>query len=438
MLADLPSVDRLAHTLDDTLPDPIRIEIARHAIAEARASIEAGQPVDPTAIAKAEADRVGSRRLRVLVNATGVLLHTNLGRAPLHPEAAAAMARAATGYTNLEFDLLTGKRGGRGEYIERTLHAMTGAEATLVVNNNAAALFLVLVALAEGRPVPVSRGELIEIGGSYRLPELMAASGVALREVGTTNRTRLRDYETVDDAALLLRVHPSNYRVEGFVEDVPLEAMAELATAQTIPLVFDVGSGLLDRDVPWARGQALTWLRDEPDVRGSLAEGANIVTFSGDKLLGGPQAGIITGSSDLIDLIASHPVARAMRLDGPRSAALAATLDLYASGRASEIPFWSMALADFEGLERRAETLLRDCGVAGSVTAGESHPGAGSVPGRTVPSPLVALDVSPDQSWWSLLASGVVASRRDGKLMIDLRTVPPELDALIGKALVEL
>lgn len=435
MLADLPSVDRLARTLDPSLPDPVRIEIARQAVAHARQAMARGESADAADLAATEAKRVDAHRLRVLINATGVLLHTNLGRAPIHREAAAAMEAAATGYSNLEFDMTTGRRGGRGQYVSELVRALTGAERTLVVNNNAAALFLALVALGRGGRVPVSRGELIEIGGSYRLPDLMAASAVDLVEVGTTNRTHLHDFESVADPALFLRVHPSNYRVQGFVQDVSLAALATLAHERSVPLVFDVGSGLLDGATPWISGPTPAWLSEEPDVKQSLESGASVVTFSGDKLLGGPQAGVLAGDTALIDMIAKHPVARAVRLDGPRSAALAATLEIYANGRAAELPFWQMALADEGELVARIEAIRTRCPHETEIVDGASHPGAGSVPGMTVPSPLLAVHTSEETGWWHLLQQGVVASRRDGLLVLDLRTVPPESDPIIGQAL---
>lgn len=435
MLADLPSVDRLARSLDPSLAGPLRVEIARHAIDRARRGIEAGESLDAVTLAEAEAHTVAARRLRILVNATGVLLHTNLGRAPLHVEAAKAMESAARGYSNLEFDLTTGRRGGRGRYVSELVSAMTGAERTLLVNNNAAALFLVLVAIGKGGRVPVSRGELIEIGGSYRLPDLMAASGVDLVEVGTTNRTRLADFEAVDEPALLLRVHPSNYRIEGFVEEVPLTEMARLSQRTRTPLVFDIGSGLLDRNTPWIDGPPPAWLEGEPDVTHSLAAGAHVVTFSGDKLLGGPQAGLIAGSASLIDACAAHPIARAIRLDGPRNAALAVTLEFYATGRAAELPFWRMALAPEDELVARLERIRTHAVQPASIEPGESHLGAGSVPGRTVPTPVLAIDTAPDEGWWKLLDAGVVATRREGRLVIDVRTVPAEADDTIARAL---
>lgn len=435
MLADLPSVDRLARTLDPDLPDPVRIEIARRAVDAARNAIRAGEPIDAEELARAEAGRVARRRLRVLINATGVLLHTNLGRAPLHPDATAAMSAAAQGYTNLEFDLTTGRRGGRGAYLAELMAATTGAPATLAVNNNAAALFLALVALGDGGRVPVSRGELIEIGGSYRLPDLMQASGVELVEVGTTNRTRLRDFEGVDGAALFLRVHPSNYRVEGFVEDVPLQEIAGLAENRNVPLVFDVGSGLLDEEAPWITGGPPRWLRGEPGVRQSLAAGAGLVTFSGDKLLGGPQAGLIVGRTDLVEQVARHPVARALRLDGPRTAALATTLEFYANGRAAELPFWSMVLHSEAALTQRLEALAASCAAPTSIEAGEAHPGAGSVPGQTIPSPVLAIATPPDEAWWRLLEAGIVGTRRHDRLILDVRTVSARDDHIIAEAL---
>ncbi len=318
---------------------------------------------------------------------------------------------------------------------------LCAAEAALVVNNNAGALFLTLAALARDRAVPVSRGELIEIGGSYRLPELMAASGARMIEVGTTNRTRAADYEAAldHDPALLLKVHPSNYRVVGFTEEVPLSELAALAHQTPVPLVFDAGSGLLDEEVPWLPGPPPPWLQGEPGIRQSLRAGADLVLVSGDKLLGGPQAGLVTGRGDLVERLAGHPIARAMRADGPTLAALTTTLELYADGRGDEIPFWRMAALTDQELEERLAVVLAESAVKGEVRQGASVPGAGSVPGATVPSPVLVITAKdPDTVWERLLAAepvSVVARREAGQVVIDLRAVAPEDDRSLAAAI---
>ncbi len=442
-LRQLPSVDRLAAALPaEGLPRLVVVEVARRSVARARALLADGAPdADAEAIAREELSRLNRLRPTKVINATGVLLHTNLGRAPLHPEAAEAARGAATHYANLEFDLVTGARGGRGAYLRSVLADLCGAEAALVVNNNAGALFLTLAALARGRAVPVSRGELIEIGGSYRLPELMAASGARMIEVGTTNRTRAADYEAAlaEDPALLLKVHPSNYRVVGFTEEVPLDELAALSHQAALPLVFDAGSGLLDEEVPWLPGPPPQWLQGEPGIRQSLAAGADLVLVSGDKLLGGPQAGLVTGRGDLVARLAEHPIARAMRADGPTLAALTTTLELYADGRGAEIPFWRMAALPDDELEARLAAVLAASAVKGEVREGASVPGAGSVPGATVPSPVLAITAQdPDTVWAQLLAAqpvAVVARREAGQVVIDLRAVAPEDDRLLAEAI---
>ena len=440
-LRDLPSVDALVRSLPATgLPRSLVIECARTAIARAREEIGRGNEEDPQVVARRLVEHLDARRPRSVVNATGVLLHTNLGRAPLAPEAVEAAEAAAASYGNVEFDLVTGNRGGRGGYAVELARVLTGAEAALIVNNNAAGLYLALAALAAGRHVPVSRGELIEIGGSYRLPELMAATGAIMVEVGTTNRTRLADFEMAITAqtALLLKVHPSNYRVVGFTEEVDLAAMVELAHRHGLPLVFDVGSGLLDEDVPWLSGPPPRWLVGEPGVRQAIELGADLVLFSGDKLLGGPQAGILAGRAHLIDRLAAHPVARALRCDGSTLAALSATLQMYADDRGGEIPFWAMASTPPEDLRARLEKLLAGSGAVGEIRAGQSVPGAGSVPGAAVPSPvLVVHEPSADLVWDRLLMSElpVIARRETGELIIDVRTVPSHLDDALIAAL---
>jgi L-seryl-tRNA(Ser) seleniumtransferase len=315
---------------------------------------------------------------------------------------------------------------------------LTGAEAGLAVNNNAAALVLALAALAAPEGVAVSRGELIEIGGSFRLPELMAASGARLVEVGTTNRTRLADYERALEAvAAILKVHPSNYRVEGFSESVGYRDLGTLAEHACVPFIADVGSGLLDARTPWLDGSPPGWLADEPGVRQALDGGAGIVLFSGDKLLGGPQSGVIVGRADLVRRMATHPLMRAMRLDGPTLAALTVTLELYGSGRGAEIPFWHMAMLDEESLRPRLERLLPLLGGQGEIVMGESVPGAGSVPGETIRTPVLAIADRADFRWRRLLDAHppILAWRNDQRLVIDLRTVATTDDSLIAAAL---
>lgn len=439
----LPSVDALARSLSEDLPMALTVEVARWAVEEARGRLARGEPADPRALADAELAHLARQRPIRVINATGVLLHTNLGRAPLAAQAAQAAREAATSYGNLELDLTQGRRGGRGAYLRRLLRALTGAEDALAVNNNAAALFLTLAALARDRPVPVSRGELIEIGGSFRLPELMAASGARLVEVGTTNRTRLSDYQAAltEDTALVLKIHASNYRIVGFSESAGVPALAELAHRAGLPLVVDAGSGLLDADVPWLPGPPPGWLAQEPGIRQLLASGADLVLFSGDKLLGGPQAGMAVGRADLVGRLAGHPIARAVRCDGPTLAALTATFELYAGGKGALVPFWAMASVAYEELEARAKTVLADSGVAGEVLRDASVAGAGSVPGTSVPSPVVTVESAEpgfaERAWRSLLSAAppVVARREEGALVIDLRAVRPEDDPHLAEAL---
>ncbi len=437
---DLPAVDALADELAPTgLPRVLLVETARHAIATTRAAIRDGDTTaDAAVLARREAAALARLRPQRVINATGVLLHTNLGRAPLHPEAADLAGAAATGYGALELDLAAGQRGGRAAYTHSLVARLTGGEAALVVNNNAGALLLALAALGGGGRVVVSRGELIEIGGSFRLPELMAAAGVRLVEVGTTNRTRLADYAAVaGGAALLLKVHPSNYRVEGFTAEAGYAELAGLARERGIPLVADLGSGLLDERVPWLDGPPPRWLAGEPAARQVLKAGAAVVTFSGDKLLGGPQAGVIAGEAGAVQAMARHPIARALRTDGTTLAALAVTLELYADGRGREVPFWRMASLAYEELEDRARSVVDAAGVAADVVKGVSVPGAGSIPGATIPSPVVRVAGDPDGAWRSLLdgTPPVVARRRDDALELDLRAVDPSDDQIVAAAL---
>lgn len=440
-LRDLPSVDTLVRSLEaEGLPRLLVVDAVRAAIDEAREITAAGGTADPRQKARAALQTLRSLRHRPVLNATGVLLHTNLGRAPLHPAAADAARAVATSYGNLEFDLDKAKRGGRAGYVHALVCALVGAQAALVVNNNAGALLLALGALGRRHPVAISRGELIEIGGSYRLPELMMASGARMFEIGTTNRTRLADYEQAldDGAGMILKVHPSNYRVVGFADSAPLDDLVALAHRRNVPLVYDVGSGLLDESAPWLDGPPPRWLRDEPGIRQVLDAGADLVTFSGDKLLGGPQAGIITGTAHLISELAHHPMARALRIPGPTIAALTVTLEMYADGRGSEIPFWAMASASYESLERRSKAVLDASRVKADVVPGASVPGAGSVPGAEVPSPLIKIGEPGASVLWPRLlrATPPIITRRDaGRLILDLRAVSPKDDEHLAAAL---
>src|SRR5438067_6225272 len=315
-LRDLPSVDELARQLDD----PLAVEAPRGVLARAREQVRAGvEPGDLVARGRAEVEALRAPRLRRVLNATGVLVHTNLGRAPLAETALERVVEVARGYSNLEYSLGDGRRGSRQDHVASLLRRLTGAEAALVVNNNAAALLLALAALAEGREVIVSRGELIEIGDGFRIPDVLLRSGARLVEVGTTNRTRARDYEKAvcPETALLLRVHQSNFRVVGFTELPRLDELAAVARRHGVPLLDDLGSGVLAE------------LPGEPSARESLAAGADLVCFSGDKLLGGPQAGIVVGRADLVERLHMHPLHRAVRVDKLTLAALEGTLRLY-------------------------------------------------------------------------------------------------------------
>jgi L-seryl-tRNA(Ser) seleniumtransferase len=417
-----PSVDKLARSLSPSgLPHPICVDIAR-------AAIEAGDP----ASALRRADQFRRTLLTPVVNATGVLLHTNLGRAPLaHHQDAAAQT--------VEFDLGTGQRGSRQAAVGQLFARLCGAEAAMVVNNNAAAVLLVVAALAAGRDVPVSRGESVEIGGSFRVPEVIEQSGARLVDVGTTNRTRLRDYESAIargdvDAAMVLKVHPSNYRVEGFVEET---SIADLATLD-VPVVADIGSGLIDSTVPWIKGAPPAWLAGEPAAVQAIAQGADLITFSGDKLLGGPQAGIIAGRADLVEQCLRHPLARALRPGGLVLSSLQRIALTYLDRRAgSEIPFWKMVATPLAALEERAAALVGAVAAvhpSARVERMDALPGAGSAPGVTMPSAGIVID----GDLLELLRqhdTPVIARSRDDQTSIDLRAVDPAEDAVIIAAL---
>jgi L-seryl-tRNA(Ser) seleniumtransferase len=429
----LPSVEVVRAGLDD-LPHPLAVRCARDAVDAARAALAGGGEVDAQTVfddARRRGERVRRPTLRPLINATGVLLHTNLGRAPLGEGALQAVHDVARGYSSVEFDLEQGERGSRHDHVAHLLSTLTGAEDGFVVNNNAAAVLLVLSAVAGDRPVIVSRGELIEIGGGFRIPEIIAVSGCRLVEVGTTNKTRRADYErALDDGAVILKVHTSNYRVVGYTEDAPLASLATLGA----PVIVDLGSGLLDESVPWLP-QRPDWLADEPGVRQSLDAGADVVTFSGDKLLGGPQAGIVVGRTAMLEGIRRHPLARAMRVDKMTLAALEVVLRAYLGGDMSDIPFWAMATRSADELRARADAIATTVPMARVVDL-ESTVGGGSVPGARIASVGLAVDADGASNVLATLREhSVVARVHGGTVMSDLRTVDPRDDPHLAKAL---
>jgi L-seryl-tRNA(Ser) seleniumtransferase len=405
-LRDLPSVDELARGSDD----PLAVDAARTVIARAREEIRAG--ADPGDLERRLADELAAARaphLRRVINATGVIAHTNLGRAPLAAEALEYVREAARGYSNLEYDLAAGARGSRQDHVTPLLRRLTGAEAALVVNNNAAAVMLALAALAEGREVLVSRGELIEIGDGFRIPDVLARSGARLREVGTTNRTRAADYELAfgPETALLLRVHQSNFRVVGFTERPTLAQLSQVAQSHKVPLVDDLGSG------------ALADVGDEPTARESLAAGADLVCFSGDKLLGGPQAGIVVGRADLVERLRRHPLQRAVRADKLTLAALEGTLALHLDAP-RRIPVLRMLREDASSVRRRAERLAGLVG--GAVEETVARAGGGALPLTELPSYACAVEEELAAKLRTV-EPPVVAVVRDGRTLLDCRTI---------------
>lgn len=411
-----PSVDAIARSIADLgLPHPLAVDAARAAIA-------AGEPD----AARSYGESLARRQLQSVINATGVLLHTNLGRAPLRP------GEAAVRYANVELDLVSGERGSRQRPVGPLLARLLDTDDALVVNNGAAALLLALSALASGRRVVVSRGDLIEIGGGFRLPEILGASGAQLVEVGTTNRTRLSDFQRAVDgdvAAAVLKVHHSNFHMVGFTEEV---TVAQLATVGSTVIV-DIGSGLLDARVPWLDGPAPSWLAGEPAARQTLAQGADLVTFSGDKLLGGPQAGIVAGRAELVEACARLPLARALRPGGLVLGELERTLLAYLRNDGDAIPFWKMAGQSLEALRGRAAALVRAAG-AGAVVDTEAAAGGGSVPGVAIPSAGVTVD----GDWRRALRDNdppIVARAERGRTIFDLRTVDPDDDGELAAAL---
>ena len=388
------------------------------------------------------------RPLRPVINATGVIVHTNLGRAPLAASAARRVAEIAEGYSNLEYDLDEGRRSARDVHAEALLSRLTGAEAAVVVNNNAAAVLIMLSALATGREVIISRGELVEIGGGFRIPDVMRQSGALLREVGTTNKTRAADYAAAigERSALIFRVHPSNFRIEGFTERPELEELVTLGRRFKVPVAEDLGSGNL---MDWGSGVG-GWGSgvEEPVVRSSVDTGADVVCFSGDKLLGGPQAGIIVGRRDILGRIRTHRLMRALRVDKMTYAALEATLLEYARGRAHQtVPVASMIALSAAQIEDRARTvaegLRASTRVQVEIIDGVSTIGGGSAPGSEIPTRLLSVSVGterPDALEARLRHSDppIIGRIEHDRLLLDLRTVLPQQDQALTDALLEL
>ena len=436
-LRKLPSVDKLLQeeaiqALAEAHSHELAVEAARQALESARQAILEGSPCPPVdqlaAMTVANLNRRLQPTLQPVINATGVIIHTNLGRAPLSEETRAAMERAARGYSNLEYDLEAGKRGSRYVHAEELLCQLTGAEAALVVNNNAGAVLLTLTALAQGREAIISRSQLIEIGGGFRIPDVMRQSGARLVEVGTTNRTHRRDYEEAigEETALLMRAHHSNFRIVGFTHEVPLVELVELGRKYDHPVIDDLGSGTLLDTADYG-------LAHEPTIQESIAAGASLVSCSGDKLLGGPQAGIILGQKDLVAQLRRHPLTRALRVDKTTLAGLQATLLHYLEGKApKKVPVWWMIAMPVKAIEERAQawaSLLVEAGAEVSVVDGRSTVGGGSLPGETLPTRLVAIQVpSPDDLARRLrLGQPAVVGRIEGdRFLLDPRTVMSE------------
>jgi L-seryl-tRNA(Ser) seleniumtransferase len=416
-------VDELAGDgrLAGAAPRPLLVSAVRSALARAREELQAGaEPGDLVERVELELAAARGARLRRAINATGVIIHTNLGRAPLAREALERVNEVAGGYSNLEYDLGEGGRGFRQDHVAPILRRLTGAEAALVVNNNAAAVLLALAALAEGREVLVSRGELIEIGDGFRIPDVLARSGARLREVGTTNRTRAGDYERAigPETALLLRVHQSNFRVVGFTEQPRLADLVRVARAHGLPLVDDLGSGAL-----FASSSLL--LGDEPTAHESLEAGADLVCFSGDKLLGGPQAGIIVGRAELVERLRRHPLQRALRADKLTLAALEATLALYLDPElaAREVPVLRMLAEPVETVRARAQRLA-------DLVGGDVEPTVGRVGGGALPlTELPSFACAVEEELASRLRETeppVIGVVRDGRCLLDCRTLRDE------------
>jgi len=459
-LRRIPSVDelllrpRLAEFAKRMDRDQL-VLLLREVLSTIRAQISAPESVGPSVtvtpldfdsieeLIAAEADRILRPSLQPVINATGVILHTNLGRAPLSPAVVEAIKNAATQYSNLEYSLASGARGRRDDHTSELLARLTGAEDAIVVNNCAAAVLLVLAVLAKGGEVIVSRGELIEIGDGFRIPEIMVQSGAILREVGTTNRTRLRDYENAinENTRVLLRVHPSNFKITGFAEKPSLPELAALSERHSVPLVEDLGSGSLVE--LGASGFA------EPTVRHSIEAGVALVMFSGDKLLGGPQAGIIAGKKDLVQRVRRHPLFRALRVDKLTIAALEVTLNAYLRSAWDEVPAQRMIRLTAEELQQRAENFMRrvrsllpSADAKMEIADGFSLAGGGSTPDQSLPSKIIRVSSAKyaaakleQRLRRPALGPSVIARVEENRVILDLRTVFPEQDPQLAASL---
>ena len=448
LLRKLPKVDDLLRSPDlealrAEFPEQTITDGVRQVITDLRSDILSGTidalPEKETIFARIAGQiRVNARpSMRTVINGTGIVLHTNLGRACLSEKAAAAASNAARRYSTLEYNVATGGRGLRYSHVEELICRLTGAESALVVNNNAAAVLLVLSSMTTGGQVPVSRGELVEIGGSFRVPDIMEACGAQLKEVGTTNKTHLSDYERAicPETKALMKVHTSNYRIVGFTEKPTLAEMVELGHKYGLPVIEDLGSGSLVNLEQFG-------LHDEPTVQDSIRAGVDVVSFSGDKLLGGPQAGIIIGKKQYVDKMKKHPLTRAMRVDKMTLAALESTLRSYDNGTWQDIPTMAMLSVSSETLKEKAGILLdqlRQAGVPAQLVAVKGQVGGGSVPTQTIPSWAVGLegDVEALEEKLRLGENAIVGRIHDGRYLLDVRTLWPEDFALIVRAVKE-
>jgi len=441
-LRSLPSVDRLLHSesatqLITTFGRPLTLKAIRLVLESSRKSIQEGKalPSDETLLGDVQEllkDWI-TPTLRSVINGTGVIVQTNLGRAPLSQEAREALLQAANGYTTLEYNLETGTRGKRDQHCEGWLCQLSGAESAMVVNNNAGAVLLILTALAKRKPVLISRSQLIEIGGGFRIPDVMKQSGAKLVEVGTTNRTHLQDFETALDhrTALILLAHHSNFKIMGFTVEPSLAELVTLGNQHGVPVVHDLGSGALLDTAQFGLGH-------EPTVQESLRDGAAIVAFSGDKLFGGPQAGLILGKKELIDKLRKHPLARALRPDKLCLAALTATLQHYLKDEAvQKIPVWQMIAISSESLHKRARNWA-DLLDNGEVIESQSTVGGGSLPEETLPTWILALSIEQPNAFAKQLRqeSPPIITRIEGdRVILDPRTVLPEQDETLLEVL---
>lgn len=455
-LRNIPSVSRVIDEMvqrgwESKAPRSLITHVTRNTLEECRARMRHGDEPNGAPTLGSLANEIEIRLLarmrpplRPAINATGILLHTGLGRAPLIPDVADMVREVASGYAPVEIDIESGKRGKRSLVVREILCELTGAESATVVNNGAAALMLSLAALAKGREVIVSRGELIEIGGSFRLPDVIEAGGAQLHEIGTTNRTRARDFERAINVntAVLLKVHPSNYRVEGFTDEVTIKDLAAIGRKHDIPVVHDVGSGLLNDALRFGP------LDDEPDVRSSIADGADLAMFSGDKVLGGPQAGIIVGRRDLVQAIEAHPMMRAMRIDKIMLAALGMTLQVYRDPERAltTIPALARARVSCESLRERAKAILTSIEASESgfkITTVDStaYLGGGTTPAMAIPSVGLHLDPAGTMSEADLATRlrqqdpPIFARTQGGAVILDLRSIPTTDDAMLASSL---